>query len=94
MIKHMIIWELNDSFTPAEKVELAGRMKTSLEGLKNVIEGIVDIHVYTELLPSSNGDVMLDSTFVDDDALKAYQVNPYHVEIAKFIGEIRKADCA
>ncbi|MDY6372832.1 MAG: Dabb family protein [Bacteroidales bacterium] len=33
-------------------------------------------------LETSNADVMLDSTFTDYDSLKAYSVNPLHVEVA------------
>ena len=33
-------------------------------------------------LAGSNADVMLDSTFTDEEALKAYAVNPAHVAVA------------
>ena len=44
--------------------------------------GLVDIHVQTDGLASSNADVMLDSTFESETALKAYAVHPAHVEVA------------
>ena len=42
----------------------------------------MDIRVQKESLKSSNVDVMLDSTFESEDALKAYSVHPEHVNVA------------
>ena len=36
----------------------------------------------TEGLASSNADLMLDSSFEDEEALKAYAVHPEHVAVA------------
>ena len=41
----------------------------------------------TEGLPSSNADVMLDSTFTDEASLKGYSVHPAHVAVAD--GKVR-----
>ena len=38
--------------------------------------------IQTEPLPSSNAEVMLDSTLEDEDALKGYAVHPEHVRVA------------
>lgn len=57
-------------------------IKAGLEGLKGVVPGLVDISVKTEGLASSNADVMLDSTFESEAALKGYSVHPAHVEVA------------
>ena len=51
------------------------------------IPGLVDITVRTEGLPSSNVDVMLDSTFVDAESLKGYATHPKHVAVAD--GKVR-----
>lgn len=82
MVKHIIIWTLKDSFSESEKEEIKRNIKSGLEGLKGKINGLTDIKVQIERLPSSNGDLMLDSTFTDSDALKAYAVHPAHVEVA------------
>ena len=50
--------------------------------LKGQIPGLVDINVVTNCLPSSNCDVMLDSSFTDYEALKGYSTNPAHVAVA------------
>ena len=42
----------------------------------------MQIRVLTDRLASSSGDVMLDSVFEDEKALKEYSVHPAHVEVA------------
>ena len=38
--------------------------------------------ILIEGFESSSGDLMMDSTFADNDALKAYQKNPLHQAVA------------
>ncbi len=82
MVKHIILWQLKDEFTDEEKVKIKAGIKLGLEGLKGKIPGLCDIHVQTERLASSNADVMLDSVFESEEALKAYAVHPEHVKVA------------
>lgn len=82
MVKHIIIWTLKDSLSAAEKEKVKANIKSGLEGLKGKIDGLTEISVQTGLLPSSNGDLMLNSTFESAEALKAYAVHPAHVEVA------------
>ena len=80
MIKHIILWKLKEDL--ADKDAIKAGIKSGLEGLKGVVPGLVDILVRTEGLASSNADVMLDSTFESEAALKGYSVHPAHVEVA------------
>lgn len=82
MVKHVIVWILKDEYSDAEKADIRKGIKEGLEGLKGKIPGIVDINVYTEGLESSNGDLMLDSTFESVEALNGYTVHPALVEVA------------
>lgn len=82
MVKHIILWQLKDEFSEEEKVSIRAGIKEGLESLAGKIPGLTEIKVQTEMLPSSNVDVMLDSTFVDEAALKGYAVHPAHVEVA------------
>ncbi len=79
MVKHMIIWFLKDGI---DKALVAADIKKSLEGLVGKIDGLEEMHILTEKLSSSSGDIMMDSTFTNNDALKAYQAHPLHLEIA------------
>ena len=82
MVKHVILWQLKDELSGVEMDQIKEGIKEGLEGLLGQIPGLVDIHVYTSPLASSNADVMLDSTFTDEEALKGYAVHPAHVEVA------------
>ncbi|MBQ8614168.1 MAG: Dabb family protein [Ruminiclostridium sp.] len=82
MVKHIIIWTLKDSFSDSEKEEIKKNIKSGLEGLMGKIEGLTEIRVQTDRLPTSTGDLMLDSTFTSAEALKAYATHPAHVEVA------------
>ena len=87
MVKHIILWTLKAEYSAEEKAEIKAGIKEGLEGLKGVIPGLIDIKVVTEGLASSNADLMLDSTFECEDALKAYAVHPQHVAVAN--GKVR-----
>jgi len=80
MVKHIILWKLKEDI--ADKASVKAGIKAGLEGLKGVVPGLTDIVVRTEGLASSNADVMLDSTFESEAALKGYAVHPAHVAVA------------
>ena len=82
MVKHVILWKLKEELSDSEKVRIKADMKAELEGLKVKVPGLLDIVIQTEPLPSSNAEVMLDSTLEDEDALKGYAVHPEHVRVA------------
>lgn len=82
MVKHIILWQLKDELAGAEKDAVKKGIKEGLESLQGIIPGLTAIKVYTEGLASSNADVMLDSTFDSEDALKGYAIHPEHVKVA------------
>lgn len=82
MIKHIILWQLKDELSPDEKAVVKLGIKEGLEGLKGQIEGLIDIKVNQKGLESSNADVMLDSTFESEEALKRYAKHEKHVNVA------------
>ena len=82
MVKHIILWQLKDELNAEEKEEVKAKIKAGLEGLKGQIPGLLEIHVQTEHLASSNADLMLDSSFEDEASLKGYAVHPAHVAVA------------
>ena len=82
MVKHIILWNLKDEFSPEEKAEIKKGIKEGLEGLSGKIPGLTEIKVITEGLSSSTADLMLDSSFESAEALKGYSTHPLHVEVA------------
>jgi len=82
MVKHVILWQLKDELTGEAKKKVMSDIKNGLEGLKGKIPGLIDIQVNINGLASSNADVMLDSSFEDEESLKKYAVHPEHVAVA------------
>ena len=80
MVKHMIVWAFRPELE--DKPAVAAQIKEALEGLVGKIDGLVEMHILTENLPSSSGDLMMDSTFESDEALRGYQKSPLHQEVA------------
>ena len=81
MVRHLILWKLK-TLPEAEKAAVKANIKSALEGLRGVVPGLLDIRVRTAGLAGSNADVMLDSSFADEAALKGYAVHPAHVKAA------------
>lgn len=82
MVKHMILWQLKDELSAEEKKVIKAEMKEALEGLVGKVPGLLEVKVQTEGLPSSNAEVMLDTTLADAESLKGYAVHPAHVAVA------------
>ena len=87
MVKHIILWQLKDELSDAEKETVKAGIKEGLEGLIGKVPGLLEVHVHTNGLPTSNADVMLDTTLESFEALKGYAVHPAHVAVAD--GKVR-----
>lgn len=87
MVKHVILWQLDEKLTVQEKETIKTEIKQGLEGLLGKIPGLLDIHVNKDGLSSSNADLMLDCMFENEEALKGYAVQPEHVKVA--VGKVR-----
>lgn len=87
MVKHIILWQLKDEFSEEEKAAVKQGIKEGLEGLVGTVPGLLELHVNTEPLPTSNADLMLDSMLESFEALKGYAVHPAHVAVAD--GKVR-----
>ena len=84
MVKHIILWKLKEEYN---SFSVKQGIKDGLEGLMGKIPGLVEIQVNINGLESSNADLMLDSLFEDEAALKNYAVHPEHVAVAD--GKVR-----
>lgn len=81
MVRHIVAWNYAEGFTGEENKKHAEIMKKELENLKNLIDGIISIHLYTNPLGTSDSDLLLDSVFESEEALNAYTVHPEHVRV-------------
>ena len=82
MVKHVILWQLKDELSAEQKNAVKAEIKKGLEGLAGKVPGLVEIKVTINGLPTSNADLMLDSTLESFEALKGYAVHPAHVAVA------------
>ena len=88
MVKHIILWTLNPDLPEEEKETIKAGIKQGLEGLVGKVPGLISAKVHIGgRLPSSNADLMLDSTLESVEALKGYAVHPAHVAVAN--GKVR-----
>lgn len=81
MVRHIVAWNYADGFSEEENHKNAEIIKRELENLKNLIEGIISIQVFIHPLTSSDSDLMLDSVFESEEALKAYVIHPEHIRV-------------
>lgn len=82
MVRHIILWRLKSELSETEKISIRAGIKSGLEGLAGVIPGLESIRVVSGGLASSTADLMLDSVFRDEAALRNYSKHPAHLEVA------------
>ena len=97
MVYHIILWDLKNDIIQDDRDIVKGLIKEKLEALNGQLEGLIDLKVYTNPLPSSNSDIMLVSTFKNEDALDYYQSHPEHIKAATYVRSVvtnrRLMDC-
>lgn len=79
MVRHIILWQIKDD---VDKASVKKNAKEALEGLAGKIDGLLSVKVHINGLESSNADMMLETSFTDEAALKGYSVHPLHVKAA------------
>ena len=82
MIKHIVLWELEDK-TQADAN--AAKLKERLEALVGQAPGLLSAHVSRSF---AGYDGALIADLESREALEAYQNFPPHVEIKKWVGSI------
>lgn len=88
MVNHIVLWNLNENLSAQEKKEAALQIKSRLEEVAKTVEGVAALEVVINDMESSNKDIALISRFETEEALKAYQVSPAHVEAGRYIGTV------
>lgn len=88
MVKHIVMWNFNPEMSAEEKKAAGEKMKALLEPIKELVDGALDIRVVINDMESSNRDIALIGTYESEDALKAYQVHPAHVEAGKYVRSV------
>jgi quinol monooxygenase YgiN len=90
MIKHIVMWKLKEHAEGADRAANAAKMKSLLDGCRDVVPGIVEFEVaVAQPGLEATYDIVLYSVFADKAALDAYQDHPKHVAVKPFIGAVR-----
>lgn len=85
MIKHIVMWKLKEE----NKESNALKIKKDLENLKDQIKEIKAIEVGIDINKSDAVyDVVLYSTFNNQEDLNAYQIHPKHKAAGVFVKEV------
>ena len=81
MIKHIVIWKLNES---ADKEKTAQIIKENLEELKFKIDELVDVRVGINFnTTEAASDIVLETVFNTKEDLETYQSHPAHVAVGR-----------
>jgi len=90
MIKHIVFWRLNESAYGNDKQTNAQILKEKLLAMNGKVDGIINIEVGFDFSNEKDScDVVLYSEFENRDALYQYQIHPDHIEIKKWINDVR-----
>jgi hypothetical protein len=81
MVKHIVLWRLKEELNLDEKAKVKKELKEALENLKHKISEIVEIKVNIEGMKGLNVDVLLETVFENENALKVYAEHPDHVAV-------------
>ena len=81
MVKHIVLWKLKEELSKEEKDKVKKEIKEGLLELKGKIKEIVEIKVNTEGMEGSTVDVLLDTVFESEEALRTYAAHPDHVAV-------------
>lgn len=94
MVKHIVMWKLDEKYSNAEKQKVAETFKSDLEALNDLMDGVIKINVIIQPLTSSNVDIMLESEFDNKYVLDAYQAHSKHMKVASYLkGKVVSRNC-
>ncbi len=90
MIKHIVMWRLNESAYGKTKSENAIELKNKLLAMRGKVEGLNHIEVGFDLSREKDScDVVLYTEFEDLNALHQYHIHPDHEAIKQWLSEVR-----
>lgn len=85
MVVHIVMFQ----FKEEDKEANLARVKTMLEALPSTIETLKRMEVGIDISKSERSfDLVLTSTFDDQEGLNAYAVHPAHLEVVNVIKEV------
>ena len=87
MIRHVVALQLHAS-DPAERHRLAQDIKSRLESLRDLNEGVLTIEVHLERRDAPpHWPLVLIADFADEDSLEHYQSHPRHRDVLAWLND-------
>jgi hypothetical protein len=92
MLKHIIMWKLDKSYSHTEKLIFIKEFSQRLLQLRGRIPQLKSISVHTNSAEASdsNYDLLLDTSFENIDDLNAYASHPDHLAVAEYSKKFKK----
>ena len=87
MVKHIVMWKLEEVAEGNTRDENARLIKQGLEALPGIVDGIISLEVGRNFNPKGF-DLVLNSEFVSAEALHAYDKHPEHLKMREFIHKV------
>jgi quinol monooxygenase YgiN len=86
MVRHIVLWRLQESANGRSKAENAAEVKRLLEDLNGKIPGMIKLEVGFDFSRTSeSSDIVLYSEFESRAALDVYQTHPLHEAVKPFV---------
>jgi hypothetical protein len=90
MIKHIVLWTLNNRDDQHSREETAAAIKQKIDGMRGRIPGLLHIEGGIDFTRSADSwDIALYAELESREALARYHVHPVHEEFKSFIGSRR-----
>ncbi len=83
MLKHIVLFSLQDFESKEAKDQQLDLIKRELEALPALIPALRGLHVYFNENPQEDFDFALEALVEDMEALKAYAEHPEHLRVAR-----------
>lgn len=90
MIKHIVMWNFAEHAAGAHRDANLRTAAASLAALDGLVAGMLKLEVAIPAAPFEHSfDLVLYSEFDSPQALAAYATHPAHIEVGKFISQVR-----
>ena len=89
MVKHIVMLKLKDTEQKMEKLENALKLKKAIEDLRYKIDEVKYMEVGLNFTSKATSfDLVLTSTFDNEEALAAYSTHPEHAKVMMFLQQV------
>ncbi len=91
MIKHIVMWKLDEGYSSEEKENILDSLKKQLLDLETKVDALRSISVGLNHIGANNTnfDIILDTSFDNMADLKAYAIHPEHMKVVGYLKSIK-----